>query len=119
MSEQENRAYELIYVIQPDLDDASLEALQERISQTITNQSGEITKTEAWGKRKLAYPIGNFYEGHYTVHHLQMPPEGVEAIEQVLRYSEDVIRFLTMYADEAITSAAPAAAPAATPEPAE
>lgn len=101
MSEQESREYELIYIIQPDLDEASLEALQERISQTITTQQGEIVKTEEWGKRKLAYPIGNFFEGHYTVHRVQMPPTSIDAIEQTLRYSEDVVRFLTMHADEA------------------
>lgn len=106
MSEQENREYELIYVVQPDLDDASLEALHERISQTITTQKGEITKTEAWGKRKLAYPIGNFFEGHYTVHRIEMPPTSVTPIEQTLRYSEDIIRFLTLTASDFATSPA-------------
>lgn len=102
MSEQESREYELIYIIQPDLDDASLEALQERISQTISTQNGEIIKTESWGKRKLAYPIGNFFEGHYTVLRIQLPPQSIDAVEQTLRFNEDVIRFLTMTADEAI-----------------
>ena len=104
MSEQELRDYELIYIIQPDLDEPSLEALQERISQTIANQKGTITKTESWGKRKLAYPIGNYFEGHYTVHQLQMPAESVDAVEQTLRYSEDVIRFLTKHANEAFAA---------------
>lgn len=100
MSDQEKRPYQMVYIIQPDLDEAGIEALNERISQTIANQNGEIVETEVWGRRSLAYPIGNFFEGYYMVHHLRLVPDSIGEIEQMLRYSEDVIRFLTMSEEE-------------------
>ncbi len=50
--------YELIYILQADLDEATIDAAVETIENLIKSNQGEITKTERWGgKRKLAYPF--------------------------------------------------------------
>ena len=86
--------YELVYIIQPNLDDESVKALDERIGQAISGEDGTITSTVHWGKRRLAYPIKTHFEGYYILHHLAMPPTAVQNVERQLRLSEDVIRFL-------------------------
>jgi small subunit ribosomal protein S6 len=95
MTEQMNQ-YELVYIIQPELDNDETKAVDERISQTIANQNGQIVSTEVWGQRKLAYPIKRFFEGYYILHNVQMPPSGVIEVERALRLNEDVIRFLVV-----------------------
>ena len=93
------REYELVYIIQPDLEENAVSQVDDRVAQTIANQGGTITKTELWGKRRLAYPIQKHFEGHYILHHMQMLGAGVDELERFFRFNEDVIRFLTFRLD--------------------
>ena len=92
--------YELVCVIQPDLDDEGVKAVDDRIGQAIVDQDGAITSTDYWGKRRLAYPIKNHFEGYYILHHLSMPPVAVQSVERQLRLSEDVLRFLVIRVED-------------------
>ena len=92
--------YELVYIIQPNLDDEGVKAVDGRIGQAITGEDGTITSTDHWGKRRLAYPIRGHFEGHYILHNLSMPPTAVLNVERQLRLSEDVLRFLVIRADD-------------------
>lgn len=99
MDEQEKRDYELVYIIQPELDEAGITAINERVVELVNSNNGEIVKTEVWGKRGLAYPIGNYFDGYYMRQLLSIPPSATGPIEQMFRYHEDVLRFLTMRSD--------------------
>jgi small subunit ribosomal protein S6 len=91
--------YELIYIIQPELDSDATKAVDERVSQAIANNKGEITSSEMWGQRKLAYPIKKYFEGYYILHNVQMPPSAVTEVERMMRLNEDIIRFLVIRTD--------------------
>jgi len=88
--------YELVYIIQPNLDDEGVKAVDDRISQAINGEDGTIESNDYWGKRRLAYPIKGHFEGHYILHNLSMPPTAVQNVERQLRLSEDVLRFLVV-----------------------
>ena len=100
MNDQEERLYELVYVIQPKLDEQEIAAVEEQLAQSIKRQNGSIKATEIWGKRNLAYPIKNYYEGYYIVHQIQMPGSGLAGVELTLRYNEDVLRYMHLRMDE-------------------
>ncbi len=100
MSEQATNSYEMIYIIQPKLDEDGINGVNERVTQAITGQNGEVVSTEKWGQRKLAYPINNHFLGYYVLHNVKMPPSAVTEVERVLRLNEDVIRFLVVRKDE-------------------
>jgi len=63
------------------------------------SQDGNVTETELWGKRSMAYPIRDFFEGYYILHRLQMSGSLVDEIERQWRFSEDVIRYLFVRTD--------------------
>ncbi len=86
--------YELVYIIQPNLDDEGVKAVDDRISRAIGGEDGTIDSTDYWGKRRLAYPVKGHFEGHYILYNLSMPPTAVQNVERQLRLSEDVLRFL-------------------------
>lgn len=88
--------YELIYILQPELEDEGIKAVDDRVSQAIAGEQGTITGTELWGKRRLAYPIKKHFEGYYILHNVSMPPGAVRNVERQLRLSEDVLRFLVV-----------------------
>ena len=60
------RQYELIYIIQADLDETTLESVIDRVETQLNNNNGEVIKTERWGKKKLAFPIRKMNEGYYV-----------------------------------------------------
>ena len=94
------REYELVYVLQPGLDDTAIQGFEKRIADLITSQGGTDVVTEPWGKRNLAYPIERYFEGYYILQRFLMPPTGTEEVDRRLRFSEDVIRYLLMRTDE-------------------
>ena len=59
--------YELVVILQADLEEAVLDAAVENIETLIKSNEGEITKIDRWGKRKLAYPINKTNEGYTSI----------------------------------------------------
>ena len=100
MNGADSRQYELVYILQPQLDENGVNSFDTRLVDVISAQGGAEIATEAWGKRTLAYPINRNYEGHYILHRFQMPPTGAEEVDRTLRYSEDVMRYLLMRKDD-------------------
>jgi small subunit ribosomal protein S6 len=100
MNGADNRDYELIFVLQPSLDETAIQGFEKRMADVIAGQGGTEIVTEAWGKRNLAYPIKRYYEGYYFLQRFAMPPSGADEVDRTLRYSEDVIRYLLMRQDE-------------------
>lgn len=97
---EEQREYELVYVLQGALDDEGVRSFNERLNQVIESQSGNVTTTEIWGRRTLAYPIGKNFEGHYILERFQMPPTGTAELDRLLRFNESVIRYLLIRSGE-------------------
>ena len=95
-----NHEYELIYILNPEFDEPEILNLNERLAAVVTGQSGEISTTELWGKRSLAYPIKKIFEGHYILHRFHMAPGGVEEIDRLLRFNENVLRYLVIRTDD-------------------
>jgi small subunit ribosomal protein S6 len=96
----DTREYELVYVLQPGLDDTAIQGFEQRMAELIAAQGGTDVVTEPWGRRNLAYAINRNFEGYYIMHRFAMPPSGTEEVDRTLRYSEDVIRYLLMRQDE-------------------
>ena len=88
------RDYELIFIVHPDLDETSLKDVVEKVKGWITEAGGTISKTDFWGKKKLAYAIRKQKEGQYVLIRAQMDPSVGATIERNLRFTEPVLRFL-------------------------
>jgi small subunit ribosomal protein S6 len=92
--EKQLRDYELLLIISPEVVDEELEGRVDRIGQLITERGGEVSATEPWGRRKLAYPIEHFTEGHYVLIRFSFEPALCRELEASLRISEEIIRHL-------------------------
>ena len=87
------RQYELIIIVQPDLDEETTNGVVDRVKAMITDNGGKIIKADVWGSKPLAYMIQNFRDGFYVYIETEFAPEyGVE-LKQALRYVEPVIRY--------------------------
>ncbi len=88
------RAYELVFIIHPDLDENATNEIVERVKGWITEAGGSVDKVDPWGKRKMAYPIRKQNDGQYFLCNVQLPPTFVAELERNLRFVEPVMRFL-------------------------
>ena len=102
------RSYELTFIVKPDLDAPTLASVIEKVKDIIVAESGSITKLDQWGLRRLMYPIRKYREGNYVFALTELDALSIVRIENRLRLTEDVIRYLLIRADE--VKAAPAAA---------
>lgn len=87
------RKYELMYIIRTDLEQEAIDAIVEKVQGVISN-GGEITKHEVLGKRRLAYEINKYRDGHYVLVNFNATSEVVAELDRIIRISDEIIRHL-------------------------
>lgn len=103
----------MVLVVQPDLENEGVNSLIEQVSQTITAQggqvlqvgqladsSGQVSGTETWKRRKLAFPIRHANEGYYPVVRMQAENKVLGELDRTLKLNERVLRYLIVRVDE-------------------
>ena len=96
----EQRSYEIVFIIDPDTPAEDAARLTEGFQQIITDQGGEVVKTEDMGRRKLAYPIERKTEGLYVLFEVAGSGREIAELERRMRVSDLVIRYMTVRVDE-------------------
>ena len=86
-------SYEIAVLYHPDLE-IDLEKAESRIKKIIADNGGNITKTDNWGKRKLAYTIKKQEFAVYVFYTVDMPSESVAKVEQTFNITDEIVRFL-------------------------
>ena len=94
------KAYELMLVLDPSLDEDSQSAAMEKIQGVITSGGGSVDEVDPWGKRKLAYEIDDHAEGIYNVVQLHASPDSVAELDRVLHITVEVIRYMIVRKDD-------------------
>jgi len=94
------RKYEVIYIIKPELDEEKTASVVERFASLITNTGGEITKTEQWGKKRLAYEVNDYREGYYVLVRFTGEPAVAHELERVFKITDEVLRFIVIREEE-------------------
>lgn len=90
--------YEIAVLYHPDLE-VDLSKAEEKVAKIITGNGGKITKTDNWGKRKLAYTIKKQEFAVYVFYTVDIPGDGVKKVENTLNITDEVIRYLIVRPD--------------------
>jgi small subunit ribosomal protein S6 len=88
------RTYEVVFIVNPDLDETALAALVEKVKGWITAAGGTIANVDLWGKRHMTYAIRKQREGQYVLLRAELAPTFTAELERNLRFLEPVMRFL-------------------------
>ena len=91
--------YELMFIIDPTLEDAKKESYIEEVKGIIA-AAGEVSDTDVWGLKKLAYPIQKKTEGYFVVMHFTASPELPKELGRRLRISDNCMRHIIVNLDE-------------------
>lgn len=100
------RTYEIVFIAAPNTAEEDLNKLTSQLEHVITDLGGKITKTDVWGRKKLAYKIGKHDEGVYVVLYIDGSGSEIAEVERRLRVNDLVIRYLTVRTDEDLKRAA-------------
>ena len=92
--------YENVFIARQDISPQQVDLLTEEFSKLVSDNGGEVPKTEYWGVRGLTYRIKKSRKGHYVLMNLDAPPDSVQELERQMRLHEDVIRYMTIRVDE-------------------
>jgi small subunit ribosomal protein S6 len=92
--------YEHIVIARQDVSAQQAEEISASLTQIIADNGGQVVKTEYWGLRNLAYRIKKNRKGHYILLNIDAPWAAVAEMERQERINEDIIRFLTIRAEE-------------------
>ena len=86
------RAYELMIIIDGDQEDTMVDEVVSGVDTWIQEQSGQVVKTDKWGKRRFAYEINHKSEGHYVVLEMTTGQVDMEPLDRTLRLTDEVVR---------------------------
>lgn len=90
------RDYELLLVIRPNLDEAGAAEAAKRIVELIQRREGEVTATNVWGRRRLAYAIDNQIEATYILLKFRVAPARLNELKFELKLNESLLRFMVV-----------------------
>ncbi len=85
------RHYELMVILDPDLEERTIAPSLDRFLSVVTKAGGSY-KTDIWGRRRLAYEIKKQIEGIYAVIEIQADPSAVAELDRQLNLNESVLR---------------------------
>ncbi len=88
------RTYEVVLIVNPELDETAFKAAIEKVQGWITTAGGSVEKLDIWGKRRLAYTIGKHRDGQYALITAKFAPAFANELDRQLRFLEPVFRFM-------------------------
>ena len=94
------RKYELMYIIQPAIEEDAKKALVERFNEILTSNGAEIIEAKEWGKRRLAYEINDLREGFYQIVKVNADSKAIDEYIRLANINEDIIRHIAVRMDE-------------------
>ena len=92
--------YEVLFVIDPTLEDDKKDAAVERVKEIISSENGTVGDVDIWGLRRLAYPIQKKNEGYCALIQFKAEPTVPAELDRRIKISDDFIRHIIVSKDE-------------------
>lgn len=88
----EKTHYELLYIIPNKFTEDEAREIDKKVRKIITDNEGEVTYSEEWGKKKLAYLIKGFNHGYYNLLEFDLWGKDLKGVDTSLRMFSEVLR---------------------------
>jgi len=86
--------YEILLLLDPEQAEARQDDIVARTRQLVEKSGGAWQSHDAWGRRRLAYPIAHKEEGVYHLVVFDAEPATLDEISRVLKIEDAVLRHL-------------------------
>lgn len=92
--------YETVFIMTPVLSDEQAKETVGRYKKLLTENGCKIVAENAWGLRKLEYPIQKKTTGFYHLFEFEGPGNFISELEVAYKRDERLLRFLTVALDK-------------------
>ena len=92
--------YETVFIMTPVLSDEQMKEAVKKYQDFLKEKGAEIVHEEAWGLRKMAYPIQKKSSGFYHLIEFKDNGEVIRDYEVAFKRDERILRFLTVKLDK-------------------
>ena len=96
------RKYEIMVIIDPDVDERQIQPIIDKYSKVITDAKGTVDATDTMGRRHLAYPIKKKTDGIYVVFNVTADSAAVAEMDRLMTIDEQFLRTKVMRLDAKI-----------------
>ena len=86
------REYELMVIINPEVDDRAVEPTLKKFLEVVTRENGTVDNIDIWGRRRLAYEIQKKSEAIYVVVNFTSEPATAQELDRLLSINETILR---------------------------
>jgi len=94
------RSYQSVLILKPDLDEAQVDQVLEKITEFLSKNNGSIVKVEKWGKKRLAYRVNKSRFGYYLNIYHTCESLKVSALEANYKLYDLILKFLVIRMDD-------------------
>ena len=94
------RDYELVAIINPEVDEEGVSKIVDKVTQSINSRGGAVEEIKKWGKRRLAYPVRKFMEADYVLARFKLMPKSIKELEAEISASGDILRYLVVKVED-------------------
>ena len=93
-------SYQSILILKPDLDDAQVDQVLEKVTGLLTKNGGSCLKVEKWGKKRLSYRIKKSRFGYYLNIYHTCDSRKISSLEIEYKLYDLILKFLVMRLDD-------------------
>ncbi|GAB3182838.1 30S ribosomal protein S6 [Nesterenkonia halophila] len=86
------RHYELMVLVDPEVDERTVEPTLAKYMEIVKRDGGSVEGIDVWGRRRLAYEIKKNNEAVYAVVDFHATPDSAAELDRLLRLNETIMR---------------------------
>lgn len=90
-------AYELTYIIRPDMNADDKKALVERFDKILSDNGATVVESKDWSSRRFTYEIAGYREGLYHIVNFTADDDAaINEFDRLAKISEDILRHMVV-----------------------
>ena len=86
------RHYELMVILDPELEERTVTPSLETYLKIIKDSGGTVNKLDLWGRRRMSFEIAKKGEGIYAVIDMHCQPAAIKELDRQLNLNEAILR---------------------------
>ena len=94
------RKYEIMYIVNANLDDAKRTEVITNLHAIITDNGGSITDVNEWGLKEFAYKIEDMSKGYYVVTNFEANNECLDEFDRLIGINQNIVRYMIVNKEE-------------------
>lgn len=84
--------YEMVALFAGTTSEEEIKPIVDRIHAVLQEHGATVTKTDFWGKRRLAYEITHIHHGYYDVVEFDLDTTKLQELEKTLQLDDTLLR---------------------------